>query len=147
MAPGFQRDCIQAIGDVHRVGAAQGAGRELVDVVPPVVSETIKPGRGIATEARTQCSITWSAIASDRHERRRVGKPGSAEIPREEQTRLVHAMLDTQYRALLDEPVPMLGNISPRTAARSARGRRNLAAWLKHVRTARATHPTQTIRW
>jgi tyrosyl-tRNA synthetase len=33
----------------------------------------------------------------------------------------------------LDEPVPMLGNVSPRAAARSARGRRNVAAWLKHV--------------
>ena len=60
-------------------------------------------------------------------------KQTGADIPPEMQTELVHAMLDKQYRALLDEPVPMLGNISPRTAARSARGRRNLAAWLKHV--------------
>jgi hypothetical protein len=56
-----------------------------------------------------------------------------AEIPPEMQRELVHAMLDRQYRALLDEPVPMLGNGSPRAAARSARGRRNVAAWLKHV--------------
>lgn len=56
-----------------------------------------------------------------------------AEIPPEVQRELVHAMLDRQYRALLDEPVPMLGNVSPRAAARSARGRRNVAAWLKHV--------------
>jgi hypothetical protein len=42
-------------------------------------------------------------------------------------------MLDRQYRSLLDEPVPMLGNISPRAAARSARGRASLAIWLKHL--------------
>ena len=42
-------------------------------------------------------------------------------------------MLDRQYRSLLDEPVPMLGNLTPRAAARSARGRRNLATWLKHL--------------
>jgi hypothetical protein len=60
-------------------------------------------------------------------------KQPDAEIPPELQEQLVHAMLDKQYRALLDEPVPMLGNVSPRAAARSARGRRNVAAWLKHV--------------
>ena len=60
-------------------------------------------------------------------------KRPDVEIPPEVQERLVHAVLDRQYRALLDEPVPMLGNVSPRSAVRSARGRRNVAAWLKHV--------------
>jgi hypothetical protein len=68
----------------------------------------------------------------------------TADIPPEVQTALVHTLLDKQYRELLDEPVPMLGNISPRAAARSARGRRNLAAWLKqlenHSRNARTAH-------
>lgn len=54
-------------------------------------------------------------------------------IPPEVQTELVHDMLDRQYRSLLNEPVPMLGDISPRAAARSARGRTNLAVWLKHL--------------
>jgi len=54
-------------------------------------------------------------------------------IPPEVQAELVHDMLDRQYRSLLDEPVPMLGNITPRAAARSARGRRNLATWLKYL--------------
>ena len=43
-------------------------------------------------------------------------KQPDAEIPPELQEQLVHAMLDKQYRALLDEPVPMLGNVSPRAA-------------------------------
>lgn len=60
-------------------------------------------------------------------------KKAAARIPREVETGLVHAALDRQYRALLDEPVPMLGNMSPRAAARSAQGRKNVAAWLKHL--------------
>ena len=48
-------------------------------------------------------------------------------------TPLVHAMLDRQYRATLDEPVGMLGDITPRAAARSKAGRERLAAWLKHL--------------
>lgn len=54
-------------------------------------------------------------------------------IPPEVQAELVHDMLDRQYRSLLDEPVPMLGNRTPRAAARSARGRRDLVVWLKHL--------------
>lgn len=60
-------------------------------------------------------------------------KQTDGEIPPEMQTKLVHDMLDKQYRALLDEPVPMLGDLSPRAAARSAKGRQNVAAWLKHI--------------
>jgi hypothetical protein len=60
-------------------------------------------------------------------------KQTGGEIPPDVQTKLVHDMLDKQYRALLDEPVPMLGDLSPRAAARSAKGRRNVAAWLKHI--------------
>lgn len=59
--------------------------------------------------------------------------PSGPAIPLEEAERLVHELLDRQYRATLDEPVPMLGGRTPRAAARSARGRRDLAGWLKHL--------------
>jgi hypothetical protein len=55
------------------------------------------------------------------------------ELPEDVQTQAVHAMLDRHYRAILDEPVAMLGDISPRTASRSAKGRERVAAWLKHL--------------
>lgn len=48
-------------------------------------------------------------------------------------TPLVHAMLDQQYRATLDEPVGMLGDITPRAATRTKAGRERLSAWLKHL--------------
>ena len=43
----------------------------------------------------------------------------------------VHDVLDRQYRKTLDEPVPMLGNKTPRQAVRSAKGRIAAANWLK----------------
>jgi hypothetical protein len=57
----------------------------------------------------------------------------STDIPLEMAAELVHAMLDQQYRATLDQPVPMLGDISPREAARTPAGRDKVAAWLKYL--------------
>lgn len=62
------------------------------------------------------------------------GRRSSADdIPPEVATPLVHAMLDKQYRATLDEPVGMLGDISPRAAARTKAGREKVAEWLKYL--------------
>ena len=76
-------------------------------------------------------------------------RPRSAsEVPPEIQTKLVHATLDKQYRALLEQPVPMLGNLTPRAAARTKSGRQKLAVWLKHLenrsRQPEATDPMAT---
>lgn len=60
-------------------------------------------------------------------------KPSADGIPPEVATPLVHAMLDKQYRATLDEPVGMLGDISPRAAARTKTGRQKVAEWLKYL--------------
>lgn len=57
----------------------------------------------------------------------------ASDIPLEVQTRLVHRSLDRQYRALLGQPVPLLGDVTPRAAARTAAGREKLAVWLKHL--------------
>ena len=64
---------------------------------------------------------------------RRKADEAAAAIPPEVQETLVHEVLDQHYRALLDEPTPMLGNVSPRAAARTARGREDLVVWLKHL--------------
>jgi hypothetical protein len=57
----------------------------------------------------------------------------AAAIPPEIQEKLVHEALDQHYRALLDKPAPMLGDVSPRTASRTASGREKLLVWLKHL--------------
>jgi hypothetical protein len=56
-----------------------------------------------------------------------------AELPVEVHTQLVHALLDKQYRALLDELIEILSEVSPQAASRSVKGRERIAAWLKHL--------------
>jgi hypothetical protein len=57
--------------------------------------------------------------------------PTPADLSPTEQEAIVHATLDKHYRDMLDEPIPMLGNVSPRTAAKTTKGRNNVVAWLK----------------
>jgi len=72
--------------------------------------------------------------------REKQPEPAPAIAP-EVATPLVHAMLDRQYRATLDDPVGMLGNITPRAAARTAAGRERLSAWLKHLENRSGSQP------
>lgn len=59
----------------------------------------------------------------------------------EEQEAIVHAALDAHYRDILDEPIPMLGNASPRTAAKTTKGRSKVVAWLKTLENHSAKFP------
>jgi len=70
--------------------------------------------------------------------------PPPDRVPLEVATGLVHAMLDKQYRALLDEPVPMLGDRSPRHAARTPVGREKLVTWLKYLENCSGNQPDPT---
>jgi hypothetical protein len=57
----------------------------------------------------------------------RDGQPTpSSEIPPEVATPLVHAMLDKQYRAILDELVGMIGSAILREAFKTTKGRAQL---------------------
>lgn len=49
--------------------------------------------------------------------------------------------LDDHYRRVLDQPVPTLGGRSPRAAARTAKGREEVAAWLKTLENHAAHRP------
>ena len=68
----------------------------------------------------------------------------SPAVPSEVATPLVHDMLDRQYRATFDQPVGMLGNVTPRTAAKTPAGRDRLVAWLKHLENRSASQPDAT---
>jgi hypothetical protein len=63
----------------------------------------------------------------------RESAPISSGLPPAEERRLIHAQLDRHYRQQLDEPIPMLGDISPRQAAKTVKGRANIASWLKFL--------------
>lgn len=45
----------------------------------------------------------------------------------------VNRLKEAHYRRTLDEPVPMLGNRTPRECARSKQGRKRLANWIKEI--------------
>jgi len=46
---------------------------------------------------------------------------------------IIHHHLDQHYRRTLDEPIPALGNKTPRQCASSKKGREKLIEWLKHL--------------
>jgi hypothetical protein len=62
-----------------------------------------------------------------------VHQDKASDLPAEVQTELVHEALTAHYRKTLDEPIPALGDLSPRTAAQTAAGRRKVVDWLKHI--------------
>ena len=57
--------------------------------------------------------------------------PEPSGLSPEEERALVQQGLDDQYRRVLGEPIPALGGKSPRAAAKTAKGREKVAAWLK----------------
>lgn len=111
------------------VRAAQGA-----QMLQGVLADLV---RAPLTEIQTIDQVRKSAADA----------PPIEEIPLEVATGLVHAMLDKQYRAVLDEPVPMLGDRSPRQAARTPAGREKLVTWLKFLenRSGNQTDPTDPM--
>jgi hypothetical protein len=57
--------------------------------------------------------------------------PAPTGLSPEQERALVRQTLDDHYRRMLDEPIPALGGNSPRAAARTAKGRQRVVAWLK----------------
>jgi hypothetical protein len=60
----------------------------------------------------------------------------SSGLAPDEERAVIHANLDQHYVNLLDQPVPALGNVSPRRAAQTKKGREKLVAWLKYLENA-----------
>ena len=53
------------------------------------------------------------------------------DLSEEEQRSIIHDSMDRHYRNLIDQPIPVLGNKSPRAAAKTAKGRAKVVDWLK----------------
>ena len=66
--------------------------------------------------------------------------PEVPELTSDEEREIVHAAMDRYYRDLLDQPIPTLGNISPRKAARSKKDPPKLANWVKQLENRTAKH-------
>ena len=63
------------------------------------------------------------------------------DIPPEAAAELLHNVMDRHYRETLDQPVGMLGDLTPRQAAKTASGRKKVAAWLKFIENRAGHHP------
>jgi hypothetical protein len=59
----------------------------------------------------------------------------------EDERAIVHQSLDRLYAAMLDERIPMLGNMTPVAAAKTAKGRGKLVDWLKLLENHSARQP------
>jgi hypothetical protein len=64
----------------------------------------------------------------------------SSPLSSDQERAFAHETLERHYRTLLDQPVPMLGNVSPRAAAETATGRQKLVDWLKYLENLNARH-------
>lgn len=62
----------------------------------------------------------------------------SLNLSEKERRTIIHHSLDQHYRKTLDDLIPMLGNVSPRSAARTPKGRQKVEAWLKSLENHRA---------
>jgi hypothetical protein len=69
------------------------------------------------------------------------GLQNEDEIPPGVARQIVHDHLDQHYREILDQPVPSLGDMTPRRAARSATGRKKVIEWLKLIENRSASQP------
>jgi len=64
----------------------------------------------------------------------RGGPPdGADEIPPEIARQIMQEHFDRHYRDTLDQPIPALGDKTPRQAVRSAAGRKKVVEWLKLI--------------
>ncbi|UVK45414.1 hypothetical protein BPNPMPFG_000947 [Mesorhizobium sp. AR07] len=68
----------------------------------------------------------------------------SSSIPPEIAEETIHEFLDRHYLDTLDQPVAMLGNKTPRQAAKTPAGRQKAADWLKYLENQTAKQPDPT---
>lgn len=105
--------------EVNSVERAERAKRLFIPLLGELVQAPL-------TEIRTVAQM----MAEQDPERDAVAEP---EIPLAEMQRIVGEMMDRQYRQVLDEPVPALGDKTPRQMAKTKAGRAKVAEWLKYI--------------
>jgi hypothetical protein len=86
-----------------------------------------------APTVTTQTSVVEGTGAADDE-----AEVNATDLSPEEHRAVVHQAMERYYRDLLDQPVPMLGDRSPREAAQTPEGRRALVGWLKFMEKASA---------
>ena len=73
-------------------------------------------------------------------------RPENLDIPPDVAAAVLGAHFEQHYRQVLDEPIPMLGNVSPRKAAKSRKGRAAVVEWLKGLENSELRHAAEVGR-
>ena len=111
---------------VNSENRAERARAMLAPSLEGLVDEPLVERQELAQVMADPAADTTAAVSSD--------------IPPGEQRRIVHESLDRYYREQLDEPIPALGDLSPRQALKSAEGREKVVAWVKRLENHVARH-------
>jgi hypothetical protein len=111
---------------VNSENRAERARAMLAPSLEGLVDEPLVERQELAHAMADQAADTTADVSSD--------------LPPDEQRRIVHESLDRYYREQLDEPIPALGDLSPRQAMKSAEGREKVVAWLKRLENHVARH-------
>lgn len=86
---------------------------------------------GLVGTPLTERQTIEQALAEHRESGETSSKP--LDLTADEERQIIHQSMDDHYRRQLDEPIQALGNLSPRQAARSRKGREKLITWLKQL--------------
>ncbi|MGD0075040.1 MAG: hypothetical protein ABSD31_11975 [Candidatus Binataceae bacterium] len=88
---------------------------------------------GLVARPVTETQSVESALAE--HRARGSSRAGDAapRLPAEEVARVMKEFFDRHYQRAINEPLPAVGNISPREAVGTPEGRAKVVAWLKYL--------------
>jgi len=92
---------------------------------------------GLVREPLVETQTLEHVMQSKPSKARRTSSLG---LSPEEERKIIHACLDQRYTKMLNESLPVLGNIKPLEAAKTADGREKLVAWLKYLENQSAKH-------
>jgi hypothetical protein len=92
---------------------------------------------GLVREPLVETQTLEHVMQSKPSKARRTSSLG---LSPEEERKIIHASLDQRYTKMLNESVPVLGNIKPLEAAKTTDGREKLVAWLKYLENQSAKH-------
>jgi hypothetical protein len=111
--------------------------RERMDRALPMLQAALGPLVGAGLVSHEDVTHALREAAQERASSGQ-GRSDARIVPRNSEeaaaiAEALHRFKDAHYRRTLDEPVPILGNRTPRESARSKQGRRKLASWIKDI--------------
>ena len=103
-------------GDVNSVERADRMQRRLKEILGDLVTKPV---------------LVHKTIEEVQAEQRNMPAPDKQQEPTPEERQILKEFLDNQYRKILDNPVSMLDNNSPRAAVKTPEGKEKVVRWLK----------------